>query len=149
MSDNYICIISTDPWFLPETAAQQAACATLKRYAAQADAINVSVRESPAFIDCGANFERVLSPRRTTGLDDWWRTAMDEAAATTFTNLMITTPCCGTRTSRNDLRYEWPASFARFVLEAQNPNIGVLNIDQLQELARILGCPIRQILVHI
>ncbi len=149
MSDNYICIIPTDPWYIPETHAQQLALSTLKQDAPEADEIKVCVSDVPTFIDCGANFERVVCPTCKTVLNEWWQTAMDRAATTNFRDLMIMTPCCRTHTSLNDLRYEWPAGFARFVLEAQNPNIGLLNVHQIHRLSQILGCRVRQILVHI
>ncbi len=149
MSDDYISIIPTDPWYLPETHAQEIALATLKQYAPEADEIEVNVSELPTFIDCGANFERVICPTCKTIINEWWQTAMDCAATTNFRDLTITTPCCRTSTSLNDLRYEWPAGFARFVLEAQNPSIGLLNVHQIQTLSQILGFRIRQILAHI
>ncbi len=149
MSDNYICVIPTDPWYVPNPNAQQQALATMKQYAPEADEIEINVHPTPTFVDCGANFERVVCPICGTLLNEWWQEAMDQAATANFTDLTITTPCCDTATSLNNLHYDWPAGFARFVLEAQNPHVGLLSVRQIQELTSILGCRVRQILAHI
>jgi hypothetical protein len=53
------------------------------------------------------------------------------------------TPCCGSRVSLNDLRYEWPAGFARLVLEAWNPNVTRLDEEEVSKLEEVLGAPLR------
>jgi len=47
------------------------------------------------------------------------------------------------------LRYVWPAGFARFVLEAMNPNISDLTAAEQGMLQETLGCRLRRIWVHI
>ena len=47
--------------------------------------------------------------------------AMDQAYRFSFVDLAVSVPCCNAQLSLNDLRYEWPAGFARFILEAQSP----------------------------
>jgi len=74
---------------------------------------------------------------------------MDRTMPEQVPNLIILTPCCGTSLSLNTLRYEWPCGFARFTLEAQNPNIIMLSVSQMRELERLLNCKLRQILIHI
>lgn len=69
---------------------------------------------------------------------------MDAAYASHFADLTTTTPCCGASGSLNDLHYEWPAGFARFTLEALNPNAD-LDDQHLLTLESILGCPVRVI----
>ena len=66
-----------------------------------------------------------------------------------FATLTVTVPCCGGQVSLNDLRYDWPCGFARFELEAWNPNRDRLTADELAQLAAALGCEVRQILAHI
>ena len=70
---------------------------------------------------------------------------MDLSRLKSFRNLKITTPCCRAPSTLNDLDYEWPAGFARFVLEASNPNVSELPGQQVRALSRILGCKLRQI----
>jgi hypothetical protein len=46
---------------------------------------------------------------------------MDASYRSAFEDLAVRTPCCHTDTTLNELDYDWPAGFARFVLEARNP----------------------------
>src|SRR5262249_13741059 len=55
---------------------------------------------------------------------EWFGKAMDRAYEKKNWDLTIKLPCCGKGSSLNDLKYEWPAGFARFVLEARNPLMG-------------------------
>ncbi len=73
---------------------------------------------------------------------------MDDAFKVRFTALAVTTPCCGANVSLNDLNYEWPAGFARFVLEAMNPGVGDLATAEIAALAEIVGSPLRRIWAH-
>ncbi len=47
--------------------------------------------------------------------------AMDRAHDAQFGDLAVIVPCCEMRFSLDDLCYEWPAGFARFLLEARSP----------------------------
>jgi hypothetical protein len=58
-------------------------------------------------------------------------------------------PCCGGSVGLDELRYEWPQAFARFGIDAMNPNIGELSDQQRSEFERILGTPLRTIYQHI
>lgn len=78
----------------------------------------------------------------------WWPDAMDRAHGRHFADLAVTVPCCGAATSLNDLRYDWPAGFARFVLEATNPGVPELPDAALAELERRLGAPLRVVRAH-
>jgi hypothetical protein len=61
-----------------------------------------------------------------------------------FSNLVITTPCCGIASSLNELHYVWPAGFAQFSLELVEPGDdgGAVTLAALE---RILGCQVRYI----
>lgn len=74
---------------------------------------------------------------------------MDWAFKKAFAELEITVPCCGTRTSLNSLRYEWPCGFARYFLQARNPGRGDLTPHETLSLSRALGCEIRIIWAHV
>ena len=104
--------------------------------------------EEVRFIDQGSNFEGVYCPACSADLDQWWKEAMDRAWQTRFANLAAVVPCCGSATSLNDLRYVWPAGFARFVLEAKNPGITDLAHHDLAQLETTLGCRLRRIWAH-
>ena len=149
MSDNFICIIPRDPWFIPDRRAQIQARRLFQQFAPQAYQITTSVTDAPIFVDVGVNFESVACPRCHQELDTWWHTIMDRTAPQQVPDLTIVTPCCGATLSLNGLRYEWPCGFARFTLEAQNPDIVMLSVSQMRELEGLLDCKLRQILVHI
>ena len=74
---------------------------------------------------------------------------MDTAWDTHFSNLTVIASCCGASVSLNELRYVWPAGFARFALEAMNPNIRDLTAAEQGMLQEALGCRLRRIWVHI
>ena len=104
--------------------------------------------ERVEFVDQGGNFEGVYCPVCGADLGEWWPAAMDRAHAGHFADLAVTAPCCGAALSLNDLRYEWPAGFARFVLEAMNPGVPDLPATTLAELEQRLGAPLRVIWAH-
>jgi len=79
----------------------------------------------------------------------WWRNSVDVAYRDRFTDLAVTTPCCSTRTTLNDLVFDWPAGFSRFVLEARNPGVRDLSVTLVADLGRILGCSLRPIRARI
>jgi hypothetical protein len=72
---------------------------------------------------------------------------MDDAFKNRFTNRAVSPPCCRANLDLNDLRYDWPAGFARFVLEALYA-LEDLSDSSLAELSEILGTPLRKIWAH-
>jgi len=162
LSTTIIRLISTNPQYVPDSLSQKRAVAFLKSLPLpnpdpSSEAI-AKVTEHVEFVDQGENFERVVCPFCSFELNtEWWHEVMDKAYRERFVDLRITTPCCHTETSLNDLRYEWPAGFARFVLELYEPfsldSEGVyqmleLSQDILQKLEDILGCRLRIVWAH-
>ncbi len=154
--------IPADLEYVPDPTSQEQAVAFLRGilpppYFSDTD-IKATTNEHVEFVDQGANFERVVCPFCFTQLSiKWWHDAMDRAYETHFANLEVTTPCCDSRSSLNDLVYEWPAGFARFVLELREPYYpdeqGVLHplhltAEQHQSLQHILNCELRTIWAH-
>jgi hypothetical protein len=74
--------------------------------------------------------------------------AMEVAHEEHFRDLRATTPCCGTRTSLNDLVYAWPAGFARYTLEVLNPGVGAIPEPLLRRLESALGAKVRVVWAH-
>ena len=70
---------------------------------------------------------------------------MSRAFESAFVSLTVSVPCCGSTISLNDLHYERPAGFARFVLEARNPNVADLPEEEIAGLSSILGASLRLI----
>src|SRR2546425_304972 len=98
----------------------------MRRAISYADDLAWQVTRDVRFVDCGGNFETVTCPRCGQDLGEWWSVAMEVGHAQQFRDLRTTLPCCGLRTSFNDLRYAMPAGFGRCVLEVQNPSIEAL-----------------------
>lgn len=78
-----------------------------------------------------------------------WDFGLETELEPFFTNLVVMMPCCGSELSLNDLRYDWPAGFARFSLEALNPNVYDISDAQFEALQQVLGCELRKIWAHI
>ena len=148
MSEDSIKIISNDPLFIPSEATRKKAREFLMSVFPKADSINIVVEDEVVFIDQGENFEQVLCPKCNFELNDWWGEAMEKASKTNFSNLNVTVPCCQTQTSLNDLKYEWPAGFATFVLEVNSPNVDDISDNDLDKLEIILGSKLRKIYAH-
>ena len=146
MADYFLRLVPEDPAFVPPEDAREEACEALRAALPRAEEVTASVTEILRFVDPGTNLERILCPACAKDLDrGWWQGHMDHAATREFRNLRVTVPCCGTATSLDRLDYEWPAGFARFVLEASNPNVSELPGQQMRSLGRLLGCRLRQI----
>lgn len=150
MSDSWIRLIPTNPTYVPAPAQQEAARRLLATFTPHAQAVTARVYERVAFVDAGANLQRVSCPACRADLHDWWGGAVSSAAAGQyFDDLTVTTPCCTMRVSLNDLDYDWPVGFARFCLDAMNPNVVDLTADQIAAIAAALGHPLRRILRRI
>jgi hypothetical protein len=146
MSVEYLQLIPEDPYYIPPTQAQSVAQEELFRLLPRAAEISMFVYDTAQFIDQGENFESVSCPFCSNDLRNWWRSAMNTAYKTLFENLSVTLPCCHEQTSLNNLRYQMPAGFARFVLSARNPDFGRnLTDDELEPIERVLNCKIKQI----
>ena len=149
MSDDFFRVIPVDPQFTPPANAQGVALQLLRSWLPSAESITSDLSEETRFVDSGANLERVECPFCGGDLFGWWQDAMDEASARGFVALEVVVPCCHTETTLNDLRYEWPAGFARFVAEVRNPGRGeALTEEEIRQLEQLLGCKLRQVLAH-
>jgi hypothetical protein len=149
VSDNYLRLIPTEPTWRPAAEATQRAVATLSALVPGADSVEAEVYDEVTFIDQGANFERLSCPACQTELEmDWWSDQMGLAGDASFTDLAVTTPCCGTRTSLNELTYDWPAGFAQAELSVLNPQRGWLDDVELAQVAAELGHTLKQVMAH-
>jgi hypothetical protein len=149
MSDNVLQLIPTDPQFQPAPEGAKQARKLLMTFTPQADSVTARFAESVEFFHPGSNGLEIHCPACGADASDWWAGAMDTAWESHFDNLTATAHCCGASVSLNDLRYDGPAGFGRFVLEARNPNISDLSPSQLALLQTTLGCTVRQIWVRI
>lgn len=151
MSLHVLRLIPTDPAWTPSQAgAEEAARILVELF--PASPVASTVYDETIFIDQGGNFEEVRCPRcRAVIAGEWWGDRMDEAAATSFTDLAVVTPCCHLATSLNDLDYRMPAGFARFELSVSDWNNGGstgLAGEELQSVVAAVGHDLRQVLAR-
>jgi hypothetical protein len=148
MSDNYLRLIPVSPEYIPAALASEEAWLLFTTFVPHADEVGVIITDEIGFIDQGSNWERVMCPICESELDlCWWKEAMDTAYKTKFTSLIVVLACCHNECSLNNLKYESPAGFARYVLQARNPGVD-LNEAQVHVLEQKLGCELRKIWSH-
>ena len=148
MSDNILKLIPFSPTYMPDDYSIEKALTHLQQHVQSADNINVVKSNLPRFIDQGANFEKIICPNCTSLIDvNWWQEAMDKAYKNGFEDLTIKTSCCGMETSLNELKYYWPAGFARLSIEIRNPRTEIPD-DVLEKVEEILHSHIRKIWAH-
>lgn len=72
---------------------------------------------------------------------------MNKAHQKQYMDLNVIVPCCESRTSLNELKYEWPTGFSRFSIEILNPNRDLTDTE-LQSIETILDSKLRKIRAH-
>ncbi|MFF3689796.1 hypothetical protein [Streptomyces sp. NPDC002187] len=153
MSDNYLTVIPTDPYWQPSTDAGDRAAAALARMLPDDDArrgLETQWHDSVEVVYCGSNLKRISCPHCGAEFaSGWWGEAVSERYDEGFRTLIATVPCCDVETSLNELVYDWPMGFARFRIEIMYPNRAWLTDEELASLTDALGHPLRQILIHI
>ena len=150
MSANLLRLIPTDPGIVPGENARRVAFALFRATVPRAHKVREKIFEEVTFVDQGGNFESVSCPHCRKPLDTpTWQDLMDSCRETRFGKLDVTMPCCGRRSSLNDLDYYFPAGFARYCLEARNPYLSeFLAPEIVQSIEQALGCKLRQIFAH-
>jgi hypothetical protein len=151
MPDNWIVLIPEDPFLVPAEERQREAEALLWRLAPASDEVSSTSSDGVVFYDCGQNFGSVSCPTCGQLLSlDWWRDWMDEDYAEKgFRLVPRSLPCCGRNATLNQLTYRWAQGFAKFSLQATNPNIGQLSDASLAEIEAALGTRLRVIYQHL
>jgi hypothetical protein len=150
MSDNWIVLIPQDPRVIPAPERRERALQVFRKLVPDAERVGMEVTDEVQFIDCGGNFERVLCPDCGEVLDhSWWSERVDDDFATGFQLKQFELPCCATKQSLDGLRYEWAQGFARFSMEAMNPNLAELSPAQIASVEAVLGSRLRIIYRHI
>ena len=152
MSDNYLTVIPTDPYWWPSKDAAERAAALLSGMLPDDDArrgLETTWHDTVEVVHCGTNLEKISCPHCAAEVaPDWWGEAVSERYDEGFSTLMVTAPCCHAETSLNELVYDWPMGLARFRIEVLYPNRAWLTAEELTCLAEALGHPVRQVLIH-
>jgi hypothetical protein len=145
---NYLRFIPADPDYEPPLAGDQQALQLLASFVPNSTEIVSHRYDTIHFVDAGSNWESVHCSRCEAVLaDEAWGYLVDQAYVVQFADLSIRMPCCGTISSLNDLRYGWSVGFARFVLQARDPDADISR-EQLRLLEDVLGCLLRKIWAH-
>lgn len=147
MSENFLRIIPLEAGHVPAPKARDKALALLRTLLPRAAEVRAILQDHLFFVDQGENLEEIRCPRcNATLVPEWWMTEMDRAGAAKFSDLSVVVPCCGATTSLHDLEYDWPAGFARFVLQVREPALaGWLDDAAVSRLEKVLGAKVRQI----
>jgi hypothetical protein len=157
MSDTTLIAIPADPAFVPEPDPRQRARAWFAANYPDADDIEVAVTDHIEFVPSFETFERVLCPACRAEMDmGSWGQQMEEDYSSddgfVFTKFQL--PCCGATASLPELVYEMPQGFARFKIAGRNAGLSgdtppwPVPEERTQQLAKILGTPIRWIYAH-
>src|SRR5687767_6457312 len=126
MSDNWIKLVPKNHQLVPEAANQERAMAYLRRIGNVGE-IELDVWDSVRFVDCGSNFESIHCSHCNAAVDmGWFADRMGEDYCNGFQLSPFKMPCCQKQSSLNELTFEWPQAFGRFVLGIMNPEIGLL-----------------------
>lgn len=114
----------------------------------RADDICAKSYENPVFIDCGSNLEKIECPLCGAALDfGWWDEAMDAASEGGFGELSVKLPCCGGKSTLNELRYHFPCGFSCVEFDIRNP-LEEPDEQCLERIRQWMGTPVRLIRAH-
>ena len=150
MSDCWINIIPKEPQFVPTQDAQTQALAYMKQIVGRADEVTVQLTKEVRFVDCGENFERATCPACGADVDiEWWKEEMERQFECGYTLEPVELPCCSRKISMAALSYDWPQGYARFSVEAMNPEVPDLTSEQIRHFEALLGCAVIKVLQHI
>ncbi|WP_409311018.1 hypothetical protein [Pectobacterium sp. B1J-3] len=150
MSDYIVRYFPADRFFQPSQ--QIADKAALFLEAVLGAPVTYDLYDKMAFIDGGETFGDIHCPQCGKKLDvEWWSDEMSESYEKShFHRLDITTPCCGVNTTLDQLNYEFPVSFGRFLLNVENPDELLSNKpEQFAELEILVGGNLREIVARI
>jgi hypothetical protein len=146
MPETYLRFIPVIPDFVPGFETIDPAVNLLKKGLPQAGNVEFRLTGHIEFINSGSLFERIHCPfcRHEIYIETWdeW---MGRALAEHFQALIIQTPCCKKEASLNDLIYDQPQGFARFVLETRVPEVFDLPDGLLPGLEKTLNTSLRPI----
>jgi hypothetical protein len=140
VSENWLCLIATDPTWVPDEVAEACGKVVLRRQASDACEVSTETFGEITFVDCGGNLQGIYCPLCGAAVSiPWWQEAMDAAFKSHFANLHVTTACCGGSTTLNDLRFDWAMGFARWQLVAFSPGRNELDDVEAAELGEASG----------
>ena len=154
MSDNWIRLIPTSPSWQPDSAAAESAVEYVSGLFAgpgdSADEVEAEFYDEVALIDSGVNTASFTCSVCSAVTEvDWVIKVVDERSED-LNDLNVQLPCCDAEASLDDLDYDWPMGFARFEIGVLNGTRARYELDEfeLDEVGKLLGHPVRQVLAH-
>jgi hypothetical protein len=153
MSDNWIAVIPRRLEDSVHAEALQRLADELGKLAPDAEEVEVILGDSIRLFDCGANLESIKCPHCGEELgSDWWQERMDGAydeASDSFELQPLDLPCCGRRSTLNELVYDFDQGFSRWGVDLMNPQLGELDEEAVSRLESIAGCKLKVIYQHL
>lgn len=147
-SGHQLRIIPSDPLYEPSPGIQKEGLGYLSAHFKKNE-ITSTLYKEVRFVDPGQNFEAVVCDGCGQEMAiEAWQEMMDVAYGTRFTDLSIVKPCCNKPSSLNDLQYQGPAGFARYVLTVIDPPAEV-DAEVFGELERALGTKLKTIYLNV
>lgn len=149
MSTHILKIIPNEPNYEPTKYQQDEVLKYLKIKYSNHE-ISADLSREVNFIDQGENFDTVSCSHCRTELDiKFWQERMDEAYKTNFKDLNFISECCTKETSLNDLFYDMPAGFSKYIIAVTNPDYEDLtNSEFILGIESILKKKVRIIWAH-
>ena len=145
MSEVHLRLVPTDPSWQPTPEAARAAVEVLRGITQDRGEMELELYDEVTLIEQSRDHGSACCPGCHHSLPrSWWHERLSHAAASSFLNLTVVTPCCHTVTSLNDLRHAYPTVFTRAELLVRDPE-RELTEDELTTLAQALGHAIRQL----
>jgi hypothetical protein len=159
MSDFILRFIPTTVGYMPAAETHEGAVLLLKELLPDGEMCQAEVYDRLEFIDQGENLECILCPScassvilfdgspRAEAVEEWWYNITDRVTKEGCERFEISMPCCNSEVFFTDLKFEWPAGFARFELSIWNA-LGDLGSEGIERLEIILQCKLLQIRTH-
>ncbi len=149
MSDNTTKIIPKEANQIPHPSKVRECVQMLSTLLSLEKTPKVTEFDTLIFHDCGQNFENIICPNCNSKIDfDSWHEWMGIFTENPITLKSFTLPCCNTICDLNNLIYEEPQGFSKFVIELYDSDFESV-IDKLSVIQEKLDCEIRLISSHI
>jgi hypothetical protein len=152
VSENYLRVIPSDPWWQPAPEAAGAAAHLVEELLTSGggtvDEVGVDHYDRETIIDAGVNTSSMVCSACRFVSDESFLMDFIERHPDGLDRLDVWVPCCGAVVPITSLRFDWPIGFARFEVSARGSSQSWLTVEQLQQVEKVLGHPVYQVLAH-
>ncbi|MGE3317038.1 MAG: hypothetical protein AB7O26_18130 [Planctomycetaceae bacterium] len=147
MGSSAICLIPVDPEYAPDESARTRAENRLREFVVRLGKLESQLTDQVQFIHCGGGrFISVSCPScgQEISMDDWHDWMDHDYQDGGYRLSTHTIACCFAQHRLTELVWDPPCGFARYSLQAWDPQIESLTPEIRQELETILGTPLRE-----